>query len=103
MAPNELSTDEFVEYAAFLFGAQWRNELPAKLGISRKSLIISLASGEQIPANMTISIVGLLEERLEKMQQEQAVLKDRIRDLQGRPNSGFTSKAQPRGQLQHAC
>ncbi len=103
MMLNEISADEFVEYATFLFGAEWRNELPAKLGISRKSLVLSLASGEQISGNMTLSMLRLLENRLEEMKHEQALLADRINDLRGNPSTNFVPTVVQRGQLQHAC
>jgi len=103
MVPAEISADEFVEYATFLFGGEWRNELPAKLGISRKTLVLSLASGEQISENMTLSILRLLENRLEEMEREQASLKKRIKALRGNSSSRFIVQTQLQGHFQHAC
>lgn len=103
MVSNEISAEEFVEYAIFLYGDQWRNVLPAELGISRRSLIISLASGEELPVTMTLSIVRLLEKRLEEMDRECVQLRDRIDLLRNSSSAGAIAETQVRGQLQYAC
>ena len=103
MVAQKISADEFVEYATFLFGGEWRSVLPAKLGVPRKTLVMSLASGEQIQENMTLSILQLLEQKLEEMDQEQAMLKKRIRALRKESNATQAPLVQNWDHLQHAC
>ena len=103
MASIKLSIEELVHHATFLFGAQWRDALAAELGIPRKSLVLSLASGENISTDMTRTVVRLLEQRLEQMELEQAMLRDKISMLRDKAPARSGTSMQPRGQLQHAC
>ncbi len=103
MANAKISADEFVEYAMFLFGGEWRNALSAKLGMSRKSLVMALASGEQIPSDMTLAVLELVDQRLDEMRREQALLRDRINTLRGQPSKSPVPSAHLREQFQHAC
>ncbi len=103
MTLRQISTDELVEHATFLFGAQWRDALAAELGISRRSLVISLASGEQISEDMTLSVIRLLERKLGEMEQEQGRLRDRISTLRNGEAAHTLHLMQPMGHLQHAC
>ena len=102
MAPNQLSPDELVQHATYLFGAEWRDALAAALGMSRRSLVITLASGEEIPADMALSVVRLLEQRLDEMQREQNALRERIRTLRDHSQNLSVAATQPRGQLMRA-
>jgi len=100
--PSEISAEEFVEYATFLHGTQWRDLLPVQFGMPRKTLVLTLASGEPIPQGMVESLINLLEERLQEMSHEQGQLKRRITSL--RDKSGILSTFDPQSRVyfQHA-
>lgn len=103
MALDQMSADEFVDHAVYLCGDRWRNELPEMLGMSRKSLVLSLASGEDIPAELTLSLIKLIEQRLDEMAREQQRLRDRVDALRGNYGRKVISVAQPNDYFKHAC
>jgi len=77
METGTLSHDELITFAALLFGDDWRNGLSEKLGISRKSLVLTLAAGDPVPDEITHPVVALLDEHVRLRKRE-------IRDIEKR-------------------
>lgn len=92
MQSNTLSPEELVEFARLLYGDQWREELSKHLNISRKKLVLTLASGEPVPEDMVSPFLKLMEEHLRKQEELSTKMQRRVSEIR----SGSEGVKQPR-------
>ena len=92
MQSNNLKPDELVEFARFLFGDTWREELPKHLNISRKQLVLTLASGDSVPETIVSPLLTLMDAHLGKQERMSRELRKRVAELRG----GSKVERQPR-------
>ena len=78
MRPGNLLHNELIEFAQLLFGGDWRDELAKELKISRKQLVLTLAAGDPVPEEITVPMVALIENHLEKRMSELKELRIRV-------------------------
>jgi len=83
MSSHSLSQDELVEFARLLYGDQWREELSKHLNISRKNLVLTLASGDPVPESIVVPFLSLLEAHLRKQEELSKKLEKRVAELRG--------------------
>ena len=83
MQLDTLSQEELVEFARLLYGDQWREELSKRLNISRKKLVLTLASGDPIPEELVNPFLSLLEIHLRKQEELSLKLHKRVAELRG--------------------
>ena len=88
MHSNTLSQEEFVELARLLYGDQWREDLSKHLNISRKNLVLTLASGEPIPESIVSSFLSLMDDHLRKQEELTMRLQKRIAEIRDGSNDG---------------
>jgi len=81
-----------VEFANLLYGDAWRDTLSKQLNISRKPLVLTLASDDPLPESLTLPLLSLIEEHV--LEQEQQRRKMALRVAQIR--RGVERDAQPR-------
>ncbi len=78
MPLEDFSHEEIVEYATTLYGNDWRTLLAQNLGLTRKQLVLTLASGDPMPESITIPFLSLIEEHLRKQEETTREIKKRI-------------------------
>jgi len=59
-----LEADEFIKFAAYVRGSDWRNTLSAELKVDRRSLVLLLASDEPIPDRFANHVLDKIEDKL---------------------------------------
>lgn len=88
MQAHDFTHDEIVEFAAQLYGDNWRNGLAENLGITRKQLVITLAAGDPVPTSITVPFRLLIEDHLLKQAENLQKMEARLHEICGvTPNS----------------
>ena len=83
MPSNTLSQEELVEFARLLFGDTWREELSNHLNISRKNLVLTLASGDPVSESIVTPVLSLMETHLQKQEELSLKLHKRVAEIRG--------------------
>lgn len=78
MSLEDFTHEEIVEYATLLYGNDWRTSLAENLGLTRKQLVRTLASGDPMPESITIPFMSLVEEHLRKQEERTRKIKKRL-------------------------
>ncbi len=92
MQSDTLTQEELVEFARLLYGDQWREELSKRLNISRKKLVLTLASGDPVPEYIVNPFVSLMELHLRKQEELSLKLHKRVAELRGASIASAQSK-----------
>jgi len=78
---RSMTKDEFVEFAAFVYGQKWQTPLADELGTERRALVRKVASDEPIDDQTAGIILDLVDRKIEQVQHEYRALLDRIERL----------------------
>ena len=92
MEKSDFTHDEIVEYATNLYGEDWRNKLAENLKITRKQMILTLASGDPIPASITVPFLSLVEAHLKRQAANIEKMERRLHSIR----SAEASRTQPK-------
>lgn len=92
MQSNTLSQDELVEFARLLYGNEWREELSKHLNISRKKLVLTLASGDPVPETIVTPFLSLMESHLRKQEALSQKLQTRVMEIRSSSMGAAQSK-----------
>ncbi len=83
MPSKTLSQEELVEFARLLYGDQWREEVSKHLNISRKNLVVTLASGDPVPETIVTPFLTLMETHLQKQEELSLKMHKRVAEIRG--------------------
>ncbi len=65
MPSDDFSHEEIVEYATTFYGNDWRTLLAENLNMTRKQLVLILASGDPVPESITVPFMSLVESHVQ--------------------------------------
>jgi len=88
MQSNTLTQEELVEFSRMVYGDQWREEVSKRLNISRKSLVVTLASGEPVPESIVTPFLSLMENHLRKQEEMSIKLQKRVAEIRNASANG---------------
>ena len=83
MPSNTLTQEELVEFARIVYGDNWREELSKYLNVSRKNLVLTLASGDPVPEEIVSPVLALMETHLQKQEALSKKLHKRVAEIRG--------------------
>ena len=83
MPVNEFERDEIAEYAALLYGPNWRSTLAENLNITRKQLVMTLASDDPVPEYITVPFISLIEKHLYRQTETMRKIENRLQSIRG--------------------
>lgn len=92
MQPSTLSQEELVEFARIIYGDPWREELAKHLNISRKKLVLTLASDDPVPSEIVVPFLSLVENHLQKQEALTIRLEKRVKEIRGTSNRNSQSR-----------
>lgn len=78
---NSLTRDEVVEFGNLLYGSAWRDILSNQLNISRKQLVLTLASDEPLPESITLPLLSLIEGHVQEQEQQRRKMALRVAEI----------------------
>lgn len=81
MQAHDLTHDEIVEFAAHLYGDNWRNQLAENLGITRKQLVMTLAAEDAVPPTITVPFLTLIEDYLNRQAEKLNRMEGRVHEI----------------------
>lgn len=81
MQPNTLTREEVVEFANLLYGDAWRDTLSKRLNISRKQLVLTLASDDPLPESITLPLLSLIEEHVQDQELQRRKMAARVAEI----------------------
>ncbi len=82
MHAEDFTHEEIVKYATTLYGDDWRTSLAENLNMTRKQLVLTLASGDPVPQSITVPFFSLLEQHLQRQAEVTRKIESRLLEIQ---------------------
>ncbi len=94
MQNSDFTHEEIVMFATRMYGENWRTSLAESLHISRKQLVLTLASGDPVPESITAPFFSLMQTYLKEQREAAVILESRLEEIRGiKRESGGTRAA----------